>query len=369
MELKNVAQAMIQHIIITQFSYRGAYKGAMGSYDPLKKENLDRRFNLFELGCLPGMLNQENQNFTWILIVDKDLPPEYKQRLTKLLAKHHESHLINFQDIETFQTFKWLKPFIKPGCEFLLTTKLDDDDMLYTRFTQELHEHVQALKMADNLPYFKFFGCDKVMSWDFFWSKNAPYGYYKPWIRSADLPVSAGLSLFVKYPEMELTVFCLAHNRVKNLITFAGDPENTDQRFYKKLKILQDKIITTASTANLDWDGKLSPDKNFHFLQHHPIQAVVINHITNSQYGRMFESLQLRKAIDPATSFPGIAINFQVVADNIKQYKRSIPVLTRAIKRAIQFREHKSHNKSLPTKILIKLNRIHRTIVGVMNMK
>ena len=113
---------MIQHILITRFSYRGNNLDRKKGQDPLDKKNLDHRFGLFEIACLPSILNQKNQDFTWVLVVDPELPSKYRNRLQKLISPKKESYLVNFRPGLVICNLTWLKPWINDTTKYVVTT-------------------------------------------------------------------------------------------------------------------------------------------------------------------------------------------------------------------------------------------------------
>ena len=66
------------HIIITRFNLDF-------EDDPqarcLQPEWLEKRFDLFETYCLPSVLQQTCQNFTWVILSSDATPAQYKKRL------------------------------------------------------------------------------------------------------------------------------------------------------------------------------------------------------------------------------------------------------------------------------------------------
>jgi hypothetical protein len=105
------------HILLTRFSYRAntlvsARKSGDDSWDrldPLDPTRLDFRFVLFECVCLPNVLEQSNQDFDWVLIIDPDLPMNYRKRLEKLIAKRKRTYLHEFSPNNNLMVLDWLE--------------------------------------------------------------------------------------------------------------------------------------------------------------------------------------------------------------------------------------------------------------------
>ncbi len=358
---------MIQHIIITEFSRRGVYLSEMKGRDPLRKKNLEHRFQLFELSCLPSMLNQVEKDFTWIFIVDPNLPKKYRERLANLLSGRINSFIHTLKKGTDLSSLSWLKPYIKQNVEFVLTTKLDDDDALFTGFTQYLKEHINELKRTTEIPMMKFFGCKDAVQWDFFWSKSAPFGYTKPWTRINSLPVSAGLSLLCKYPELDFSVLSIGHSLIEPLRNYGLKTTDLPSS-HNRLRKYRNRIKNATIDTNIGWDGNLSPTENFHYLETYSMQVVMVNHINNVQYMRMFERHELRKPVNVIKSFPGMAIDFDFAARNIHKHKKSAYLLFKTIIRAMQFMPD-NRKRGLYTSLRERYRRMKRAARGVMTMK
>jgi len=94
-----------EHFIITPFCFRGKkafnrlyWPGQNFQMNPLDKKFLVQRLKLFEMLCLPGILSQTNQNFSWILIIDEDLPKSYKKKLNLLVKEKERVFFLEYKD-------------------------------------------------------------------------------------------------------------------------------------------------------------------------------------------------------------------------------------------------------------------------------
>ena len=359
---------MIQHIFITVFSCRGRFRQANKKRDPLRPERLDHRFELFEMGCLPGMLGQKNRDFIWILLVDPNLPEQYLRRLHNLLDGRINYAIHTLTEDTNVHSLSWLKPYIGTDTEYVLTTNIDDDDILYSGFTQYLRSHLDDLHESSQLPAIKFFGCTSVVQWDYFWSPVAPLGYTKPWKRMNSLPVSAGWSLLCKYPELDYSIFFLGHNLCEPFRNNEHRLASLTVSDRNCLNMKQEAIRQDSLDAGMDWDGILSPDKKFHYLNTDSPQAAAINHINNIQYMRIFEYPESRTVVDMDSSFLEISIDWDLASKGIKNHRRSFPLMLKTIGRAIVFVEH-GIKSNIWTSMRKKTRRIIQAIKGVKNLR
>jgi hypothetical protein len=109
------------------------------------EEWLVHRFKLFEEYCLPSVLNQSNKQFHWCLLLDLHTHPKYKRRIEKLVSAHSNIHLGYIGRGYLFGNYfiNYIKNNLDASDTFILTTRLDNDDMIHREFV----ETVQRLFM------------------------------------------------------------------------------------------------------------------------------------------------------------------------------------------------------------------------------
>ena len=126
---------MIQHFVITRFNLRAAYSGTDRQGQPVLGPGWMReRIELFERFCLPSMVHQVNQNFTWLVLLDEATDPEFAARV--------ESHQEGFRAMRTLllppiaddrEIGQRVAALVDERTELLLTTRLDNDDAFHER--------------------------------------------------------------------------------------------------------------------------------------------------------------------------------------------------------------------------------------------
>lgn len=67
----------MQHFILTRFNLNLWHKDKNDN-EINRNEWLAYRLNLFETYCLPSVVAQTEQNFKWIILVDKETPKEFQ---------------------------------------------------------------------------------------------------------------------------------------------------------------------------------------------------------------------------------------------------------------------------------------------------
>jgi hypothetical protein len=350
---------MIQHFIITRFSYRGNNLNIKKGQDPLKPENLEHRFNLFEIGCLPGILNQKNQDFTWIIIVDPELPANYRTRLQKLISPKRDCHLVNFSRQLVIYNLTWLNPWIKAGTKYVINTVIDDDDMLFNDYTRYLSDY---LTQQQQLEPITFFACSNELSWDFYSSKQSPFGYLKA-KHTHYYPAGAGYAVCCKYPEINFSILSFEHTAFNYLSTdcegFNKLPEIKKTRIEHLRKIISEEI----NKSKIKWEGRLTA-KNFHYITSENTQVIVINHFGNIQFLRIFADFEMRKPVKPDEFVPGFFVDFNLVEKHISKYYKSLWLLLMLIKSNFIITPNYLRNASSAKLFYHRLLRLRKIISG-----
>lgn len=355
---------MIQQFLITRFSYRGNNLNVKKGQDPLKPENLEHRFNLFEIGCLPSILNQINQDFTWIILVDPELPANYRKRLEKLISPKKESYLINFSPELAINHLTWLKTWINDTTKYVVNTVLDDDDMLYNDFTRYISDY---LAQQQQLEPITFFACSKELSWDFYTSQQSTFGYLKS-KKTRNFPPGAGLAVCCKYPEVNFSILSFEHTAFDFLSTDSEGIHNLSPKRKIRIEHLRKMISEEINKSKIEWEGRLT-DKNFHNITSENTQVIVINHFDNIQFVRMFADFERRKPVKPDEFVPGFMVDFALAEKQISKYRKSFWLLIRLIKSNFKITPNYLRDANPAKKFIHRVLRLGKIIAGFKNLK
>jgi len=134
-----------QHFIISRFN--------LSLYDCMSEQVAEvwmyYRMSLFDTFCYPSIVNQENQNFIWLVFLSDKTPEHYRQ----LFSKHNRMIPIyckeqGFDDIQ-IKGFvnKHIKQFVDSDAEYLITSRVDIDDMISKDYVQSVQTE---MPMTDN---------------------------------------------------------------------------------------------------------------------------------------------------------------------------------------------------------------------------
>jgi Putative rhamnosyl transferase len=136
---------------------------------------MEERFELFERYCLPSVLNQSDQNFTWMIYFDHSTREDYLERARRGVAGRSNCvvKLCSLFGSETHQAD--LAADLDPSRNWLVTTRLDNDDGLQRDFVKKLHDEVRVgmeealdfpwgIVLANGVPYLSRQKCNAFIS-------------------------------------------------------------------------------------------------------------------------------------------------------------------------------------------------------------
>jgi len=140
----------IEHLIIIRFSATIKYRGDNSlKHEILFSENrLNSKFYLFKTFCLRSIVNQTLKNFKVIIIYDKDLPLEYYNKLYELIKDYNYIILHKWNIIDNLGLNKWLQPYIDQTKDILITTRLDDDDIMNIHINEWLYNYINKKNLT-----------------------------------------------------------------------------------------------------------------------------------------------------------------------------------------------------------------------------
>jgi hypothetical protein len=293
-----------EHFVITRFSIRRpaaphAWSVGIGrsgrDRDPLEPEALEARFRVFEVACLPGVLAQTSQDFTWVLAIDRDMPIEARARLRALVSTRPRTVIHEYDPASPLTGIAWLLPYLEdPRPDYLMTSNLDDDDSLPTRWVESLQGLITD--RGDQLAPLEIFGARSLWEWDLDVTRRAPLGYRAPWHRGGIPVVSVGFTLLARYPTYDLTVMRLGHASARLILDWAV--EDVPDR----IQVVRSEVKEAALAAG---DSLIEIDASETFHDWVPIagKPTMTNHGMNLQLTRLYEPKE-RMPVTGAESFP-----------------------------------------------------------------
>ena len=150
-EKQEKINSLIEHVVIIRFSVDlERTEFSKNIHKLLNKDRLEYRFKLFENFCFPSLSKQSVVDFKVVLVVDRDMPIEFSNRLNKHVINEHNFFVHYWNKKDCFENNGWLAPYIDKKKKFLCTTRMDDDDIIHIKanelFKCCLYKELENLK-------------------------------------------------------------------------------------------------------------------------------------------------------------------------------------------------------------------------------
>ena len=301
----------MRHVVVTRFSLRlssEAHTAHMYSQrvDPLQPERLAFRFKLFEMVCLPALLNQSSGDFDWILLVDPELPDEAVGRLKNLVGPHPRAILHRAASNDDLRTLSWMEQYFGGQHDYVVTTNVDDDDALPRRYLAAVRDAISARIDAANAPVAIVLGTTDVLEWDLAFSDDCPLGSMAPWhrrYRGKPFPVTCGFTLCARQP-VDWTVYALPSHEHAAYLFNPAYPHPECSALRERLRPFCSPSGSTdlaAAGCFIDLAGRVAP-------------VVMTNHHYNDQAKRLNEPKNERRPVTREGSFADVVLDWGAVA-------------------------------------------------------
>jgi hypothetical protein len=151
-------RSRFHHVILTRFNVRFVEDPRVASIG-LDPAWLTDRFALFERYCLPSVVAQSVQDFSWILFFDSATPRDFVARINALVRPHDNIHVFFSPELPISTVQEAVRSVVPGRPEWLLTTRLDNDDAIHVDFVSRLQAG-QTFQRAEVLN----FPCGVILS-------------------------------------------------------------------------------------------------------------------------------------------------------------------------------------------------------------
>lgn len=144
MEIHSENRKIFQHFVLTVFNV----DDLTGPKSELKLNIswLKHRFKLFDQFCYPSVRAQSNQNFKWILLFDINTPDIFKGRISKY--SEWENFIPVYISKRNPNSFlEVILHYLTDETEYLITTRLDNDDAIFKDFVEILQNYFDRQKL------------------------------------------------------------------------------------------------------------------------------------------------------------------------------------------------------------------------------
>ena len=132
---------MFKHYIITRFNLRvDDWDYTKNNEVVLTKEWLDHRFLLFKHFCLPSMINQLNQNFTWLVFFDVNTSEKHRSIIHEISESYKNLHAFYIDGYEEMNPslLDFIHKDISQNDKYIITSRIDNDDCLHRDYIDQI---------------------------------------------------------------------------------------------------------------------------------------------------------------------------------------------------------------------------------------
>ncbi|RBP52938.1 glycosyltransferase [Arenicella xantha] len=143
----NPPKSNLCHIILTRFNLPSGGRESKIRNSPNWLEN---RFELFETYCLPSVMQQSNADFKWFIYFDRDTPEPFRTRVKQYEIQYRQITIFWGKNIPLADIQKQIFERAPEHKEYLLTTRLDNDDALNKDFVSKLQTAAAPLSNKSN---------------------------------------------------------------------------------------------------------------------------------------------------------------------------------------------------------------------------
>ncbi|MGP1255098.1 MAG: glycosyltransferase [Kiloniellales bacterium] len=140
----------IPHFILTRFN---VLKKEQTQSDAPGLDWLTHRFDLFEKFCLPSVLSQSESDFRWLIYFDKETPSQFQARVRSYTDNRIVPRFVPPGGATLDKVTQHIRFELRNQTEWLLTTRLDNDDAIARDFCSKLRDNIESLEpQALNFP-------------------------------------------------------------------------------------------------------------------------------------------------------------------------------------------------------------------------
>ena len=133
----------IPHFILTRFN---VLKVKQTQADAPSLDWLTHRFDLFERFCLPSVLSQDEGSFRWFIYFDEQTPNQFQERVRGYSDERIRPIFVPPGGATLDKVKAHIRSELPEETEWLLTTRLDNDDAIARDFCSRLRGSMAGLE-------------------------------------------------------------------------------------------------------------------------------------------------------------------------------------------------------------------------------
>lgn len=177
----------IKHYVIVRFFPIDLGLGSIITEPDFIRKSL----NIFRTSCLQSLLNQTNKNFEIILLINDNAPIDV---ISEFVENTKTQYHINISPVRYVNITEYLYNNVdKNEYDWLITTRMDYDDLIYNEAANNIQEIVKSTKY-DLLCHGYCKGCT-IINKDY----NLVYEYYNEYNNVGAINIFQSLAIRTKY--------------------------------------------------------------------------------------------------------------------------------------------------------------------------
>ncbi len=305
---------MVQHVIITRYSVANLQTPVQSWFRDLElmdEARLALRLQLFKFATFPSVVNQSDQDFDWIILIDAKLPMSQRLELEALTRQRPRTHLVNYDPRIKVWRGQWIREWLQCRHAPIATTLLDDDDALPKNYIERLRELMSGVFSLGSATGPRIFAYYNVTQWDLRFESSTPLGIMAPWHRrrynNTRYPAACGLTLLVPNQHYDLSVLSIPHVNADLMLEPGFEAPNRDTK--NGLRLLR----AAAACAGENW-REWSAETHFTSLDTLIAPSLMLNHSFNDQEHRLHERKVTPTPVTGPETFPDIALDWGAIA-------------------------------------------------------
>lgn len=255
----------IKHYIFTRFSNLCKCKEMEANF--LSEARLAKKLDMYKSITYKSLKSQTNQNFINLVMVHDEIPPIIYNELLTLSNEYPNIRIIKNSEIGAYSNNEYIaKDLNLKEFDFLITSRLDDDDMLYCGAIEDIHNSINT----DTL--IKYFGFKNGCTLDY--DTKELFQFNK---KSDEGLISIGISMIVNlnvYGILPFNVYWGHHSRMK--------PEFIEIRLDKinETQPLEPKYLNSIDF----WEAKSTPFPAWVYTRHNESKSAAIGRFKEKKH-------------------------------------------------------------------------------------
>lgn len=194
------------HFLITRFNLPLAWTKDKNNVSTLTEEWLEHRYELFMRYCLPSVVSQTSKDFIWVLLFHDKTPEKYRRKNEELEKEYPFCRFCYLDDEQANSLTGYLdglvKDNIRTDTEYVITTRLDNDDSIAVDFIKEIARVAKMNESKECYAINPLHGLQYFADYNMSMSVNYPKSHFSSIVE----PVS----------ESYRTAYGYNHNRLKH---------------------------------------------------------------------------------------------------------------------------------------------------------